>query len=162
MERYRNPDRDPLPLVSPTHELERQRLAEATEAFLAKGGQVQQVGFQMKNAPELWVINPKKTPVYSHLFVRPEEEPLRAKAQPAPIVGQAEPVQLLQAELPVPQPVVMKSRRAGLTSGQLAARLMVQAALGAAPGAAAKAVGIGEKQARQIARDFRITFRKQR
>lgn len=162
MQRYHNSERDPLPLVSPLHELERQRLAEATEAFLAKGGQVQQVGYQMKNAPDLWVINAKKTPVYAHLFVRPEEEPLRAKAKPAPVVVQAEPVQLLQAELPAPQPVVIKSRRAGLTLGQLAARLMVQAGLGASPGEAAKAVGIGEKQARQIARDFRITFRKQR
>ncbi|MCY1302213.1 hypothetical protein D9M70_518590 [compost metagenome] len=49
-----------------------------------------------------------------------------------------------------------------LPGEQLAARLMVQAALGASPKSAAKAIGITEKHARQIARDFRITFTRQR
>ncbi|WP_447588686.1 hypothetical protein [Aquipseudomonas campi] len=153
MERYHDTSRDPLPLVSPQHEIERQRLADATAAFLASGGQVQQVGFQMKDAPETFVINAKKTPVYAHLFVPPEPEPLRAKAQPAPTVVQVEPVQQL---------VVTKSRRPGMTTATLASRLMVQAALGATPGEAARAIGIHEKQARQVARDHNIKFKRQR
>lgn len=40
--------------------------------------------------------------------------------------------------------------------------LIVQAVLGASPKQAAQAVGIGEKQARQLARDFHIQFKRQR
>lgn len=144
MERYHDTSRDPLPLVSPQHEIERQRLADATAAFLASGGQVQQVGFQMKAAPETFVINAKKTPVYAHLFVRPDDEPLCVKPEPKP----------------VPQHVTDAIQELRRTS--LSVRLMVQATLGATPAQAARSVGIPEKRARQIARDHNIKFKRQR
>ncbi|MDA8483616.1 hypothetical protein NNO07_11085 [Pseudomonas resinovorans] len=121
----------------------RQLLAQRTEEFLAQGGQVEQVGFQMKDTPEVFVINPRKTPVYAHLFQQSE-----TGSQEKPLTAQAEP----ERELPVER----------LPGEQLAARLMVQAALGASPRSAAKAVGITEKHARQIARDYRIKFSRER
>lgn len=123
MERYHDPSQDPQSLTSV--ERERQRIAAATEAFLAGGGKIELVGHQMQAEARPFVIDPKKTPVYAHLFV-----PERPDAHP---VG--------------PQ--------------QLAARLMAQAALGASPREAAGAVGITEKQARQIAREYRIQFKRQ-
>lgn len=44
-------------------ELERQ-----VADFLARGGKIQQVGAQMRNAPEPFVINPHTTPVYNDLL----------------------------------------------------------------------------------------------
>ncbi len=64
----RDDDQQPIHTDSARRDQERERLAKATEAFLAKGGQVEQVGFKMKNAPESFVISARKTPVYAHLF----------------------------------------------------------------------------------------------
>ena len=68
MQRYHDPSEDPQSTTM--HEQERQRIAAATEAFLAKGGQIEQVGHQMQASSPTFVINPTKTPVYAHLFVR--------------------------------------------------------------------------------------------
>lgn len=165
MRLHHDPSTDPQSVTA--QDRERQRIADATAAFLAKGGQIEQVGHQMQDANPIFVINPRKTPVYAHLFARPEAEPVQAKVQPVVIVTPAKPeiaVEHLQAEQPQPMQhqVVEKGRRTGMTTGQLAARLMVQAKLGASPKAAAEAVGIPEKEARQLARDFRITFTRQR
>ncbi|MCY1286462.1 hypothetical protein D9M70_354360 [compost metagenome] len=131
------------PNKSEEREALRQLLADRTHEFLAKGGQVHQVGFQMKDKPEVFVINARKTPVYAHLFQQPVAEP-QAKQLTAHAESEKEqPAELLPGE-------------------QLAARLMVQAALGASPRSAAKAVGITEKHARQIARDYRIKFSRER
>lgn len=155
MQRYHDPSEDPQSATA--HEQERQRIAAATEAFLAKGGKIEQVGHQMQAASPTFVINPKKTPVYAHLFVRPEEEPLRAKPAVKPITAPAKPE--IEAETPAVEPKPEAPKRPGVA---LASRLMVQAALGASPGVAARAIGITEKQARQVARDFHITFKRQR
>ncbi|MDT4830885.1 hypothetical protein FQZ97_643660 [compost metagenome] len=148
MQRYDDTKADPLPIRSEYHEQERQRVEQATAEFLTKGGKVQEIGFQMKEGPQTFVIDPKKTPVYAHLFQQPEAEPIKAKPLPRPLTAQVAPEHEQPAEL--------------LPGEQLAARLMVQAALGASPKSAAKAIGITEKHARQIARDFRITFTRQR
>lgn len=148
MQRYHDTRTDPLPIRSPYHEAERQRIEQATAEFLAKGGKVRQVGYQMKEGPQAFVIDPKKTPVYAHLFEQPEAELVRSKPLPKPLTAQVMPEQEQPAEL--------------LPGEQLAARLMVQAALGASPKSAAKAVGITEKHARQIARDYRIKFSRER
>lgn len=145
MERYHDPQTDPLPIRSPYHEAERQRLEQLTAEFLAKGGQVQQVGHQMREKYP-FVIDARRTPVYAHLLDQPGEQPRKpVEQQPT---AQAKP----ERQLP---PGLLDART-------LAARLMVQAALGATPGQAAKAVGIGEKHARQLTRDFNIQFQRQR
>lgn len=158
MQLHHDPSTDPL--TATAHERDRQRIADATAAFLAKGGQIEQVGHQMQDANPAFVINPRKTPVYAHLFVQPETEPLRAKFQPVATVALAEAE--IEVEQPAQHQVVEKARCSGLSPAQLAARLMVQAKLGASPKVAAEAVGIPEKQARQLARDFRFTFPRQR
>lgn len=158
MERYHDTTADPLPLYSPRLEEERQRIEQATAEFLAKGGAVQRVGYQMKDH-QVWVINPKKTPVYAHLFEPPQPDPLHAK--PAPTPAPAVPPAPVQKQLVAPR-APTKVRPAEATSPQLAARLMVQAKLGATPKAAAEAIGITEKHARQLAREFRIQFKRQR
>lgn len=104
MQRYRDADRDPLPTYSPRHDQERERLAELTEAFLAKGGKVEQVGCQMKDATPNFVIDAKRTPVYAHLFEQPEAQQIKVKPaevqksvpEPAP----AETRVIAQIELP--------------------------------------------------------------
>ena len=68
MERYHDTRNDPVPLHSAAHENERARLIELTQAFLANGGKVQRVGFQMSDAATPFVINAKHSPVYAHLF----------------------------------------------------------------------------------------------
>ncbi|MGK4342559.1 hypothetical protein ACSMFT_15400 [Ectopseudomonas oleovorans] len=162
MQRYHDPSEDPLSATA--HEQERQRIAAATEAFLAKGGQIEQVGHQMQATSPTFVINPTKTPAYSHLYVRPEDEPVRAKPAVKPNTTPAKPE--VKAEAPAAEPKPAAPKRTDVVQElrelSIAARLMVQAALGASPGIAARAIGINEKQARQVARDFNIKFKRQR
>lgn len=66
MQRYHDTSTDPLPLRSTRLELERQRIEQATEAFLSKGGQVEQVGYQMQDK-YTFVIDASRTPVYADL-----------------------------------------------------------------------------------------------
>lgn len=166
MQRYHDTSRDPLPIRSPYHDQERLNIAKATEEFLAKGGQIEQVGHQMQATSTTFVINPTRTPVYAHLFVRPEDEPARAKPAVKPNTAPAKPE--IEAETPTPttSPEQAATPRSDVVQElrelSIAARLMVQAALGASPGGAARALGINEKQARQVARDFNITFKRQR
>lgn len=164
MQRYHDTSRDPLPIRSPYHDQERLSIAKATEEFLAKGGQIQQVGHQMQATSPTFVINPTRTPVYAHLFVRPEDEPLRAKPAVKPNTVPAKPE--IEGEAPAAEAKPAAPKRADVVQEPrdvaLASRLMVQAALGASPGIAARAIGIPEKQARQVARDFNITFKRQR
>lgn len=124
----------------------RQLLADRTEAFLAAGGRVQEVGHRMSEPSRKFTVSPAKATPLERLLGKPKT----SAAQPLPktviaqVKGQRQPATpLLPAE-------------------QLAARLMAQAALGASPSAAAKAMRITEKQARQIARDFNIKFTRQR
>ncbi|MDH1009329.1 hypothetical protein N5J43_07155 [Pseudomonas nicosulfuronedens] len=149
MERYHDTQTDPLPIRSPFHEAERQRLEQLTAEFLAKGGEVQEVGHQMRDK-YTFVLNPSRSPVYAHLFEQPAV-PLVAKPTRLP---EKEPTARAEPE--------RKKAPALLDARTLAARLMVQAALDASPGQAAKAVGIGEKHARQLIRDFNIKFHRQR
>ena len=78
------------------------------EAFLAKGGQIEQVGHQMQASSPTFVINPTKTPVYAHLFVRPEDETLRAKPVVKPITVPAKPAVKAEAPAVEPKPAAPK------------------------------------------------------
>lgn len=83
----RDDDQQAIFTDSVKRDQERERLAKATEAFLAEGGKVEQVGFKMKNAPESFVISARKTPVYAHLFQAPE--PAKAEAEPVAVPTEA-------------------------------------------------------------------------
>lgn len=159
MQLHHDPSTDPMSVTS--HERERQRIADATAAFLARGGQVQQLGHAMQSTSPTFVINPKTTPLFAHLFSAPEQ-PLKAKSEQKPSVPAKPEMEVEQQQQAEQHQVVMKGRRPGMTHAQLGARLLAQAALGASPSAAARAVGITEKQARQLARELRITFKRQR
>lgn len=100
MQRYRDADGDPLPTHSPRHDQERERLAELTEAFLAKGGKVEQVGYQMKDATPNFVIDAKRTPVYAHLFEQPVAQQIKVKPAEVPKLAPAETRVIAQIELP--------------------------------------------------------------
>jgi hypothetical protein len=135
MQRYHDPRIDPLPQRSPQLEAEALRIEQATQAFLAKGGQVEQVGYQMSAAAATFVINPEKTPVYAHLFTAAEAVALPAE----PAAESASDVETKQA-----------------------AQVMARAALGEPPKWIAKQLHMTEKRVRQLARDYHISFRAQR
>lgn len=149
MQRYHQPSVNALPARPAQLETESRRLAEATEAFLAKGGQIQTVGNQMKDSYPAFVINPAKTPVYAHLF----EQTKALSAFPAPIEA-----------LPVlPEPTAVPAQpemdQVQLSDAQLAGRVMAKAMLGDAPKRIAEQLILSEKKVRQLCRDYNITVR---
>lgn len=168
MVRCREMGPEPAPLYRPDLEAERTRIEEATRAFLAKGGEIRQVGFRMSDQAPLFVIDPKRTPVYAHLFeatavlaeaLSPDPEPLpvtAAAAAPPPAPAPTPPMSPAPAD-PEPTQEPVKAKVNGL-----AVRVMVQASLGATPKETAKVLGISEKSVRQLARDYHITFKRQR
>ena len=147
MQRFHDTRNDPLPLHSTVQDAERLRLEQATQAFLAKGGQIDQVGFQMSDAPSNFVINPERTPVHAHLFQPPVAEPvLQPEQEQEPEPAAVEPAPAAAEEVAVKQ----------------AALVMAAAALGDSPKWIAKKLHMTEKRGRQLARDYRINFRAQR
>lgn len=137
MQRYHDPRIDPLPQRSAHLEAEALRIEQATEAFLAKGGQIKQIGYQMSDAPTTFVINAERSPVYAHLYQKPATE-----TEAAPIAPSIEPLDALEAK----------------QVGQVMAR----AALGEPPKWIAKQLHMTEKRVRQLARDYHISFHVQR
>ncbi len=65
MERYHTTAGDPPHLHSEAKASASAMLAEQVEAFLARGGRVQEIGHQMRETPEPFVINVRTTPVYN-------------------------------------------------------------------------------------------------
>lgn len=145
MQRFHDPSQDPLPQRSTLHEAERARIEQATEAFLAQGGRIEQVGFQMADSYS-FVINPSRSPVYAHLFELPkaEAEPLAA-VEPAPVELVPVPPARVEPQQDAPVGLVRAWAVLGRTPREMAARL-----------------GISEKQLRQICRDHRIQITRQR
>ena len=90
MQLTHNPAEDPQTVT--TVERERNRIAAATEAFLAAGGKVTEVGPRGQEETRKFVINPRKTPVYAHLFEAPapvSESEHSASAKGAPTAQEA-------------------------------------------------------------------------
>lgn len=145
MQRYHDTRSDPLPLTSTVHDAERARIEQATQAFLANGGEIEQIGHQMSEAPVPFVINPERTPVYAHLFQPPAADPVQ---QPEPE--------------PEPAAVDQAPTEADDLEVKQAAQVMAAAALGDAPKWIAKKLHMTEKRVRQLARDYHISFRAQR
>lgn len=136
MQRYHDTRSDPLPLHSPQLDIERANLDRLTAEFLGRGGEIQQVGHRMSSAPATFTINPERSPVYAHLF---------APAAPAPAPAPATATPPAQPEAQVH-----------------AALIMADAALGNSPRWIANKYHMTEKHVRQVARDYHITFHKQR
>ena len=138
MQRYHDSAKDPLPIHSPQHDIERANLDRLTAEFLARGGKVQQVGHQMSSAPAPFTINPERSPVYTHLFA------------PAAPVAVPEAVAPADAEGSSPG------------TDRDAALIMADAAMGNSPKWIARKHHMTEKYVRQVARDYHITFQTQR
>lgn len=154
-------------------------LAKATDAYLAAGGYVEQVGFRMKDA-----VLPRSQ--YGRTGYKPAE-PVRvlevlaapasvlpAKAEPVP--AEARPVD--PAPEPCPQLVEAVARwdlvqeaviELGLESGgpagwqdcdhQLAVQLLVEAALGRKISPTARKLGVSLSRCRRVAAAARVNFR---
>jgi hypothetical protein len=144
MQRYHDTSTDPLPLHSPLHDAARMTLEQQIAEFLARGGQIEQVGFQMSSAPASFVINPERSPVYAHLF-----QPTASTDTP-----EALPVEVAEIDITAAATDCPKQRNASL--------IMAAAALGDSPTWIARKLHMTEKEVRQIGRDYRITFHKQR
>jgi len=131
-----------LPARSPELEAESRRIAAATEAFLARGGEIEQVGAKMLDGPEPFVINPRRTPVYAHLFEQAEPTPAPAVPQP---VATPQPVGRIAQPAPTkPSPVAL---------------IRAWALLGRTPKDMAERLNITEKHLRQLCRQHGIACR---
>lgn len=155
MQRFHDPSTDPLPLHSQLHEQERLRIEQATQAFLAEGGAIEEVGFQMKGSQPYTShpINPRTSPVYAHLFEKPaqaeqpEAKPRRvAKAKPQP---KAEPIAAPAAPAAVAEPV----------EDVPVSLIRAWAVLGWSPKRMAERLAVSEKHIRQICRQHGINVR---
>lgn len=138
MQRYHDTHSDPLPIHSPQRDIERTNLARQMAEFLERGGEVEQVGHKMSSVPATFTINPERSPVYAHLF--------------APAAPVAAPEALVPAEGEGPFQDTDKH----------AALIMADAAMGNSPKWIARKHHMTEKYVRQVARDYHITFHKQR
>ncbi|HEJ5290246.1 TPA: hypothetical protein ACKR0F_006368, partial [Pseudomonas aeruginosa] len=65
MERYHSTAGDPPRRDADVKRQEAQELDELVQQFLAGGGQIEKVGYKMRELPDTFVINPMKTPVYN-------------------------------------------------------------------------------------------------
>lgn len=139
MQRYHDTHSDPLPIHSPQHDVERANLDRLTAEFLMRGGKVQEIGHKMSSAPATFTINPERSPVYAHLF--------------APT---AAPAAVHQAVIPA------QVEGSHPDTDRHAALIMADAVMGNSPKWIARKHHMTEKYVRQIARDYHITFHKQR
>lgn len=133
MQRYHDTSIDPLATRSPLLAAASAELAQKTQEFLDSGGRIKQIGYQISDAPVTFVINPERSPVYAHLF-----EPHPAEIAPV-AVGESRDAEVKQAAL-----------------------VLASAVLGNSPKWIAKQLHMTEKHVRQLARDYRISFRAQR
>jgi len=127
---------EPAAHMTDAHRRESERMAKMTEAFLASGGVIEQVGFQMSEKPKTFVINP-------HVPLTPEQR--------------AEPV------LPVDESICIEFAETRLTGdAKLAALVLAEAGRGHPPKRIAFRLGMTEKRVRQLARQYHIKFQCQR
>lgn len=127
---------EPAAHMTDAHRRESERLAKMTEAFLASGGTVERVGFQMSEKPQTFVINP-------HV--------------PLTVAQRAEPVP------PVDESICVEFAETQLTGDvRLAALVRAEAERGHPPRRVAFRLGMTEKRVRQLARQYHIKFQRQR
>lgn len=167
----------------PSHLTERDQLrtdlAKATDAYLAAGGYVEQVGFRMKDA-----VLPRSQ--YGRTGYKPAEpvrvlEVLAAPASVLPAKAEPVPAEACLAD-PVPETcpqvadavprrdlVQEAAAELGLESGapagwqdcdhQLAVQLLVEAALGRKISPTARKLGVSLSRCRRVAAAARVNFR---
>ncbi|QQW18153.1 hypothetical protein HUS13_27340 [Pseudomonas aeruginosa] len=101
MERYHSTAGDPPRRDADVKRQEAQELDELVQQFLAGGGQIEKVGYKMRELPDTFVINPMKTPVYNGALA--ENSSLKAKPAAPRAQAKTEP-QRSPAPVPALQP----------------------------------------------------------
>lgn len=146
MERYHQTAGDPPRRDSEGKRQEAEELGAMVEQFLARGGEIEQVGYKMREKPEKnFVINPLKTPVYNGALAA--EQPARAKPA-APRAAAAAPKP--QQPKPAPQSVPLDT---GVDKKSwLIGMLKTQALIAEQTTKLARELGIGDAELRRLGR----------
>lgn len=146
-----HPHAEPLPLRQPHLDAERVRIKAATAAFLAQGGEIEQLptsAYEHAPSPRAFVINAERTPVYAHLFEQP----------PAP-VAKPKCARVAMPELaPIDTQAGAEVADSATADDKLAGQVLEEAALGLSPSRIARRLGLTEKRVRQLCRDYHINF----
>lgn len=144
MERYHQTAGDPPRRDIDGKRQEAEELGSLVEQFLADGGQIEQVGYKMREKPAAFVINPMNTPVYNGALAA--EQPIRAK----PTAPRAAAAPTPQQPAPAPQPLPLDP---GLDKkAWLIGMLKTQALIAEQTSKLARELGIGDTELRRLGR----------
>lgn len=119
-------------------------LGSLVEQFLAGGGQIEQVGYKMREKPDTFVINPMNTPVYNGTLAA--EQPLRAKPGAPRAAAAPKPQQSKPAHQPVPLDTGVDKK------SWLIGMLRTQALIAEQTTKLARELGIGDAELRRLGR----------
>ncbi|MBG6517314.1 hypothetical protein I5I76_04805 [Pseudomonas aeruginosa] len=144
MERYHSTAGDPPRRDADVKRQEAQELDELVQQFLAGGGQIEKVGYKMRELPDTFVINPMKTPVYNGALA--ENSSLKAKPAAPRTQAKTEP-QRSPAPLPALQPAP------GVNPKVWVSRMIkAQALLAAQTARLARELGVSDAELRRLGR----------
>ncbi|WP_275629843.1 hypothetical protein [Pseudomonas sp. 273] len=145
MERYHKTAGDPPRRDIDGKRQEAEELGSLVEQFLADGGQIEQVGYRMREKPDTFVINPMNTPVYNGALAA--EQPIRAKPT-APRAAAAVPKPLQ----PTPAPRMLPLDPGLDKKAWLIGMLKTQALIAEQTFKLARELGIGNAELRRLGR----------
>ncbi|MDU0531457.1 hypothetical protein Q8X06_04330, partial [Pseudomonas aeruginosa] len=123
---------------------EAQELDELVQQFLAGGGQIEKVGYKMRELPDTFVINPMKTPVYNGALA--ENSSLKAKPAAPCTQSKTEP-QRSPAPVPALQPAPGVNPKVWLSR-----MIAAQALLAAQTARLARELGVSDAELRRLGR----------
>ncbi|HGM6124918.1 TPA: hypothetical protein ACRNYL_004954 [Pseudomonas aeruginosa] len=123
---------------------EAQELDELVQQFLAGGGQIEKVGYKMRELPDTFVINPMKTPVYNGALA--ENSSLKAKPAAPRTQSKTEP-QRSPAPVPALQPAPGVNPKVWLSR-----MIAAQALLAAQTARLARELGVSDAELRRLGR----------
>ncbi|MBG4115699.1 hypothetical protein I5F41_34750, partial [Pseudomonas aeruginosa] len=144
MERYHSTAGDPPRRDADVKRQEAQELDELVQQFLAGGGQIEKVGYKMRELPDTFVINPMKTPVYNGALA--ENSSLKAKPAAPRTQSKTEP-QRSPAPVPALQPAPGVNPKVWLSR-----MIAAQALLAAQTARLARELGVSDAELRRLGR----------
>ncbi|ELC0914521.1 hypothetical protein RSZ15_002391 [Pseudomonas aeruginosa] len=144
MERYHSTAGDPPRRDADVKRQEAQDLDELVQQFLAGGGQIEKVGYKMRELPDTFVINPMKTPVYNGALA--ENSSLKAKLAAPRTQSKTEP-QRSPAPVPALQPAPGVNPKVWLSR-----MIAAQALLAAQTARLARELGVSDAELRRLGR----------
>lgn len=144
MERYHQTAGDPPRRDIDGKRQEAEELGSLVAQFLANGGEIEQVGYKMREKPENFVINPMNTPVYNGALAA--DQSLRAKPGAPRAAAAPKP----QQPKPAPQPAPLDT---GVDKKSwLIGMLRTQALIAEQTTKLARELGIGDAELRRLGR----------